>query len=292
MVVTLHDSEIRIQVNEGSLHHKIIDNFVQKYFSNVLSLSSTVIIYHREYELSKKKYFLNWLHSAYKKVEPTVKESFLTDLQNSMKLPVRIRIMGKKNILNGIKLRITFPEKHVMRFSIDAINDVPKTYFINVFKKAVLSSNRREIDIKTTVFSVQELRKILDRDKVLGLPITFVYSQIIINRLFTKLDARLSGQESEKKTKSRFKYKRHKHNHVPIKEEHVVLLESYKILECRKEDPLDVIKRKYLKLAKAYHPDTVHGQPEDVIKEYTAKFQQIRDAFSTIQNNLGKRKAA
>ncbi|MCV6607438.1 MAG: J domain-containing protein [Campylobacterales bacterium] len=289
MIVSLHPSEIRIQIKEGSLHHKIIDNFVQKYFSNVLSLSSTTIIYHKKQEISKKKYFLNWLHSAYQKVNKEVEDGFLNQLQDNLNLPIRIKISGKKNILHGIKLKISFPHKNIMRLNVDALNDVPKTYFTNIFKKNLIDVYENQVDIQTTVSSVTELRKLLDRDKVLGLPITFIYNKVTIKKLFGKLDAKLRLKNG---SKTRFKSRKQTNNHVPITQEYQELLESYKILECKQEDSKAVIKRKYLKLAKEYHPDKVYGQTEDIIKDYTEKFQKIRDAYSIIQNNIEKREVA
>ena len=64
--------------------------------------------------------------------------------------------------------------------------------------------------------------------------------------------------------------------------------DSYKLLKCHKEDSANVVKKKYLKLAKKFHPDTVYGQAEDIIKDYTHKFQKIRDAYAVIQNSQSK----
>lgn len=291
MNVTLHDKEIRIQINEGTIHHRVIENFVQKYFSNVLSLSSTKIIYHKHNETYQKKYFLNWLHTAYKKVNSEVEENFLQTLHSKLHLPIRVKINGRQSVLNGIRIKITFPHKNIMKLGIEALSDVPKTFFANKFRKNLISAHGNELSIKTTVSSITELRNILDREKILGLPATFVYNKVTIAKLFAKLDARLRAQNSGSNN-HRYNYHKQKNNHQSISQEHLDLIESYKLLECKKEDGQTVIKRKYLQLVKEFHPDTVYGQTEDIIKKYTDKFQKIRDAYSIIQSDLDKEAVA
>lgn len=292
MEVEIAGREIRLTIEENSINHKIIDNFCKKNFSNILKLSNTMIIYHRDNELSKKKYFLNWVYTAYKKTNKQVKVEFLQELQSLYALPVRVKIKGKKNILHGIKIRITFPHKNLMRMNIEALNNVPVTYFSHVFKKGLIEVRGRDIDIKTTVTSITELRRILDRDKILGLPVTFTFNEKIVNKLFAKLDEKLKTKRSKThySNNSRFKNRerREHRNHHSINEEVEVLENSYKILNCLKDDSEKKIKKQYLKLVKEFHPDTVYGQGEDIIEHYTKKFQEISDAYSTIQKSLNK----
>ena len=64
------------------------------------------------------------------------------------------------------------------------------------------------------------------------------------------------------------------------------LLETpYRILEASQEESLQSIRRKYLRLAKTYHPD--HNSHTD-----SKKFQQIQEAYETIKAQKSKKIAA
>ena len=61
--------------------------------------------------------------------------------------------------------------------------------------------------------------------------------------------------------------------------------EAYKTLNATKDDSLDVIKKKYRKLVKEYHPDIVkaQGKDESYIQEATQKVQVINAAYELIK---------
>ena len=57
------------------------------------------------------------------------------------------------------------------------------------------------------------------------------------------------------------------------------------MLGCSASDSDDVIKAKYKKLIKEYHPDVIasKGLPEEFMKFATEKFDQIQKAYETIK---------
>lgn len=55
----------------------------------------------------------------------------------------------------------------------------------------------------------------------------------------------------------------------------------YNLLNSNVKDPLHVIRKKYLNLAKIYHPDKVVNKNN--LKEYTFKFQQIQEAYQALK---------
>lgn len=61
------------------------------------------------------------------------------------------------------------------------------------------------------------------------------------------------------------------------------LKKSYQTLQCNQNDPLHVIRQKYLQLAKIYHPDRVATKSEKIIKNNTNKFQEIQEAYESIK---------
>ena len=63
------------------------------------------------------------------------------------------------------------------------------------------------------------------------------------------------------------------------------LAAAYSVLGCSASDSDDVIKAKYKKLIKEYHPDVIasKGLPEEFMKFATEKFDQIQKAYETIK---------
>ena len=63
------------------------------------------------------------------------------------------------------------------------------------------------------------------------------------------------------------------------------LAAAYSVLGCSASDSDDVIKAKYKKLIKEFHPDVIasKGLPEEFMKFATEKFDQIQKAYETIK---------
>lgn len=68
--------------------------------------------------------------------------------------------------------------------------------------------------------------------------------------------------------------------------------EHYKILEANEGESLQSIRKKYLRLAKTYHPDHNRQKSETNTPSYTEKFQKIQEAYATIKSQKSKKKAA
>jgi DnaJ-domain-containing protein 1 len=60
--------------------------------------------------------------------------------------------------------------------------------------------------------------------------------------------------------------------------------EYYAILGCRKTDSDEDIRRRYRKLAKDYHPDTIQGKglAEDFVKFANQRIRDIHEAYERI----------
>lgn len=65
------------------------------------------------------------------------------------------------------------------------------------------------------------------------------------------------------------------------------LEDCHLILNAEVGDDLLEIRKKYLRLAKKYHPDNVFGADIKVLQDYKQKFVQIQNAFETICERLG-----
>jgi len=64
---------------------------------------------------------------------------------------------------------------------------------------------------------------------------------------------------------------------------------SYHVLGCSRQDPDDVIKRRYRQLVQTYHPDKIasKGLPDEFTQLAQDKFREIQEAFETIKKERG-----
>ena len=63
----------------------------------------------------------------------------------------------------------------------------------------------------------------------------------------------------------------------------------YHVLGCSPNDPLDVVKKNYLKLSKQWHPDRAvkEGMPAEFSAVAKQKYEQIEAAYAAIQSESG-----
>jgi hypothetical protein len=75
----------------------------------------------------------------------------------------------------------------------------------------------------------------------------------------------------------------------PFKE---VPIDPYGLLNAKKTESLASIRKKYLTLAKLFHPDAVAQEDETSVKASTTKFQLIHEAYESIKAEKTKKIAA
>ena len=65
------------------------------------------------------------------------------------------------------------------------------------------------------------------------------------------------------------------------------LKKCYDLLGVKESDSLDVIKKKYLKVVRDYHPDKIQGKglPEDFIEFANKKLKDFNEAYNEIKKN-------
>ncbi len=81
-----------------------------------------------------------------------------------------------------------------------------------------------------------------------------------------------------------------KRSQKPVIANIIPLERYYTLLNAHHEESLQSIRKKYLHLAKAYHPD--HHTGADNSSLYTLKFQQIQEAYEMIKAQKSKKRAA
>jgi len=68
--------------------------------------------------------------------------------------------------------------------------------------------------------------------------------------------------------------------------------DPYSVLNADETESMESIRRKYLSLAKAYHPDSIASKDASSVKNCTAKFQKIQEAYTAIKIEKMKKCAA
>lgn len=64
------------------------------------------------------------------------------------------------------------------------------------------------------------------------------------------------------------------------------LKNHYSLLNSSEKDSLPIIRKRYLKLAKTYHPDRVVHKNKNLVAQYTAKFQKIQQAYEILKYQI------
>lgn len=270
MTVTLHAKEIRINIEEGSLNHLIVKNFVQRYFSNVLTLSGTLIIFHNESELSQKRYFFQWLYSAYRKKRQDLSPAFLKMLQSAATFPIRVRVLGKKKPVQAVSVQLRVPAADRFALTIEPASSLMANYFRHRFGVWVCRQvTPAHFEVEACAEALTVLSELLGRTQIMAQPVSFVYNKLQLDRLLSQ-----SQKSDQTEQKQRF-YKL-------VIEEDNKLKEAYKLLGCTADADAESIKRCYRELARRFHPDRAFSEGEAAVAEMTRRFHAINAAYELI----------
>ena len=74
----------------------------------------------------------------------------------------------------------------------------------------------------------------------------------------------------------------HKHIELHVNRQES-LKQHYELLKSDEKDSLHVIRKRYIKLAKTYHPDRVSYGNSSLVEEYTYRFQKIQRAYEILK---------
>lgn len=272
MTVTLHAKEIRISVEEGTLNHLIVKNFVQKYFSNVLTLSGSMVIFHNEAERSQKRYFFQWLYAAYRKKRQDLSPAFLKTLQSAATFPIRVRVQGKRKPVQAIAVKV-----RVMRPGFFELAVTPANGYAPLFFKQRLTPwfsrtiEAGTMEIRACEASLTVLTELLARKQILAQPVSFSYDAGALNRLIAQFQAQKTQEEQQKRR-----------SYHLVFEEDGRLQKSYRLLGCKAGDAPEIIKQRYRELARKYHPDRAYTLGEAAVAEYTRRFHAISEAYEVL----------
>ncbi len=269
MRVALGLNEVLVHVDYESLNYKIIMQYVEKNFSNTLKFTSTILIFNNDKEKYKKQFFLQWLYASYKKANPDLMPSFKNNLLKRIHHPIKIRVTNKKEMLNSFNITIKHIRERQIALRIDVKNYLMINYLKLTFRKELLKKSKDGMAISIDIGSdttKAKLKKLLGRKKILSYPTHFIYDEIWLNEL-------LHPKASES---ARYQVDVYRDDFVAS---------SYELLKSSPKDTLDVIKKRYIKLVKKFHPDRIYSLDHSKVAEFTEKFQMVQRAYEAVKKD-------
>ncbi|MCI7485448.1 MAG: J domain-containing protein [Helicobacter sp.] len=268
MNVSLHQKYLQIVVeDDNAFLHKAIA-YAEKYFSKSYRLSRTVLILD-DGERLKKDYLINWAYHVCLQGEQNKAQSseyVMPDLEYLLDftyLPIRIKIVGKNALVEHVKIALRILNAKRVILKMDKPNATARRYIATLFDEYYLGCDRDEIYL--------DCMKPCFWDNIINLVSFKVVHNVILDFDYESFKSRggLGGfHESFLTTQER------------------ELRASYMILESSLQDDFQVIKKRYLQLAKEYHPDNVFGQDSIVIDSYNERFRTIQEAYEKIRKAL------
>ncbi|PAF42011.1 DnaJ domain-containing protein [Helicobacter sp. 11S03491-1] len=256
MCVSYCSKYIQIELFEKSRLLQKFFEYTKKHFSKQYYLSSSLLILD-DGERFKKDYLINWAYHASLQ-EGKIK---LDTLLNKSYLPLRIKILKQNDMLQKINISLQIVGLNKIILILNKENRVAKRYLKCLFGKYCIFETENQIHLNSADESLWEY--------VIGL----VSSRIIHN---VAIDFSYEGFGGSA--------------HCFLTQDEYRLSQCYRELESKVSDSFESVKKRYLYLARTYHPDNVYGKDEEIVQFYYDRFRKINEAYEMIkkvsQNNL------
>ncbi|WP_066388755.1 J domain-containing protein [Helicobacter himalayensis] len=266
MNVSVNQKFLQIMVEDDNVFlHKAIA-YAEKYFSKSYRLSRTVLILD-DGERFKKDYLINWAyHSCLQEDSKSQESGEMVDLEYLLDftyLPIRIKIVGKNSLVERVKIALRILNGKRVMLKMSKVNDTARRYIANLFEEYYLGCDRDEVYLDSTKpYFWESIINLVSFKVVHNVILDFDYESFRNRGGLGGLgESFLTAHERE-------------------------LRQSYMILESSLNDDFDTIKKRYLRLAKEYHPDNVFGQDPQVVESYNERFRSIQEAYEKIRTAL------
>lgn len=267
---------ISLSLIDPSVWSDYLRTYIKKNFPHALFMTYSIMVFPRQGEELKYKIFLNTLAGLYAKCNTKVNLSVIQNILSShTHVPVKILLTKKTAVANTMNVAI-------MRFGNDRLalrtnknSELFVSYFRTFFRSSLVRINPDKtliiLEFKE-VSQIERFQSMLRRKIFIGsFVVSFQHNTQDVQRFFDALKKVLTSHHNE------------------TSEEKEVLLsplaQYLAVLEANEKESFESIRKRYIKLAKEYHPDRVHSDGEEKIRLYTQKFQQIQEAFNVIKEH-------
>lgn len=255
MYVEFSNDATTIYVSKDSIYAKSIEYFISSSFKQMIKQDSERIIHATNDELVKKAYLVKWvLRNAKQKLSSSIKSGFSHRIRM---LALRIVFLGQHVVQQNVIMTLQVLKEKRLLLLLDKRNRRIIKALKNLFGKYYLGTVKLRLGVVvdlSTKESFEQLRKLLQATELESIPVDFIYSKEELKKL-------LKPEQDKRMEK---------------------LNNAFKVLNLSPNSDMGVIKLRYKKLKRAYHPDKVYGLGEMAVQKYTKKFQEIQEAYACI----------
>ncbi len=253
-MISCSDKYVQIKLAQDSKILSKVLSYAEKHFSRNYRLSSSILILD-DGEIVKKNYLINWCYYATNNQD--------LDLQNNEELeyvlahsylPIRIKMVKSTDLLERIKVNIQMLGNTRIILTLSKRNRVAERYIRAIFGEHYIGISQNEIYLQS------------DGECFWETVMSFIGNRVIHNIVLSFEYSDFNADE--------FSF---------LTAEEKALRQCYSILDSQFGDDFELVKKRYLKLAKEYHPDNFYGESENDILNNTARFHQITEAYKKIK---------
>ena len=240
-----------------------IKKYAEKNFAYSIRLAGGFVIYPREKDRSKRRFFLDCLITNFNKNR---KSKIFFNTEKS--LPILVEFIADASKLKDtfiyarmtlgcVSFRIYNPSNKIYE-TIETLYR-PEKKEINHFARLI-----KIVAISPT--AVQKTKELLTR----GLKIDDTYVRFIY---------------SEEELASFCRDSNYDKGYFIERYSDASINAHFQTLNSAPGDSFDKVKKSYMKLAKEFHPDNVYGKDAQTVRNYTQRFQLIQSAFESIKSH-------
>lgn len=246
---------VQIKLMQDSKILAKVLTYAQKHFSRNYRLSSSILILD-DGEIVKKKYLINWCYHAINHADATISENDLQAVLEHSYLPIRIKMIKSTDMLEKIRVKVQMLGSSRIVLTLNKRNRIAERYIKTMFGKHYIGISHNEIYLQADDEGFWE--HVMD----------FLGNKVIHNIILS------------------FEYKDFNTDEFSfLTAEEKSLRQCYATLDSQFGDDFELVKKRYLKLVKEYHPDNFHNKNEVAISNYIARFHQITEAYKTIKRS-------
>lgn len=253
-MVSYCDKYVEIKLLKDSKFLQKAITYANKHFKEKYQLSSSLLILDNAEKL-KKDYLISWCYNFSRAELDTeiFNDEFLEEILENSHLPIRIKTVREYDLLEEVNIKVQVLANSRVILILDRNSQIAKRYIKHNFREYFLGNYGNEIYISSSGEGFWQ--KFVD----------FIGDKIIHNIVM------------------KFEYNSFQANEFLTQEE-IAIKRCYEVLESSFGEDFNIVKKRYFRLAKEFHPDNVHGKSENIILEYMQKFRQINEAYTRIKH--------
>ncbi|HEX5710707.1 MAG TPA: J domain-containing protein [Sulfuricurvum sp.] len=259
MRVVLRNNAIFVQGGFNTLEEPWMEEFFDHHIQNTLFLDNGVLVLNNDASSEQKEDFLDTLTDHYTKANDLSSPFYRRSLKKCKSAAVRIEIPYRKAEKVDVQLFAFGPSR--VRITFLDNNRWVIRYLKQQLSSMVLSSSSNQIYIDVGSMSAKaRLEKALNRREVLHYQINYTYDDDFMSKLYGQFSGwSFNSDEMDK------------------------MIRYHAIFELPMGSKPHDLKKRYIQLAKKYHPDRVSRQSPEIVNKYTEKFKLLQEAYDALK---------